>query len=365
MLSRQGPNWDAAFRVMRVTESFARESDKGVSYNGGLTNFSLSNEAAPMRILLVKTTSLGDVIHNLPVVTDLRAAFPGVCIDWCVEENFADIPRLHPGVNQVIPVAVRRWRKKLLTRETWQEISKVRGMLRAVQYDAILDTQGLLKSALIAAQGRGEHLGYSAQCAREPWAARFYDRGFAIPTQAHAVVRNRWLAAAAFDFPPDLPLDYGIDVPPLGADWLPDKPYAVLLTATSRDDKLWDEGEWVLLGQALAERGVVSVLPSGSSIEADRAQRLAAAIPGAVAAPSLGLASLAGLLAGARVAVGVDTGLTHLAAALKVPVVAIFTATDPGLTGVFSAGFHRNLGAKAAPPGANAVMTALGVVLKP
>lgn len=297
-----------------------------------------------MRLLLVKTSSLGDVIHNLPVVTDLQRRFPGVVIDWVVEAPFADIPRLHPGVNRVLTVAVRRWRKQLTRRRTWAEMREFRRQLRRERYDGIIDTQGLLKSALIASFARGHLLGYDANSAREPLASRFYNRRFAVDRNLHAVERNRRLAARAlnYDLPPDS-LDYGLAVPPLAAVWLPPR-YAVLLTATSRDDKLWPEGDWVGLGQQLTAQGVVPVLPAGNPAERERAARIAAAIPGAVAAPPLTVRELAGLLSGSRLAVGVDTGLTHLAAALRVPTVAIYTATEPGLTGVLSTGFYRNLG---------------------
>ena len=159
-----------------------------------------------MRILLVKTSSLGDVIHNLPVVSDLARALPEATLDWCVEESFADIPRLHPAVGEVIPVAIRRWRKSLLQRATWREIGDFRKRIARTPYDVILDTQGLIKSALITRQAHGRRLGYAAEVAREPLAARFYDETFVIPPNAHAVERNRWLASAAFDTPLDLPL---------------------------------------------------------------------------------------------------------------------------------------------------------------
>lgn len=316
-----------------------------------------------MRILLVKTSSLGDVIHNLPVVSDLKRRFPEAAIDWCVEENFAAIPRLHPGVRRVVPVAVRRWRKALFSVSTWREMGAFRASLRADGYDAVLDTQGLLKSALVARQARGPILGYAAEAAREPLAARFYAATFAIPKAAHAVERNRWLAAAAFGYPPGQLLDYGIEAPALEAGWLPAGPYAVLLTATSRDDKLWAEGNWTSLGRALREAGLRAVLPAGSAVERERAARLAATLPDAVAAPPLGIKDLASLLAGARLTVGVDTGLTHLAAALKVPTVALYTATEPGLTGVFGTGFCRNLGGPGRAPAVGAVLDMLQPVL--
>ena len=311
-----------------------------------------------MRILLVKTSSLGDVIHNLPVASDLSRSFPEAVIDWCVEESFADIPRLHPAVGEVIPVAIRRWRKALLQPATWREIGEFRRHLARTPYDAILDTQGLIKSALIARQAHGRHLGYAAEAAREPLAARFYDETFVIPPNAHAVERNRWLAAAAFDTPLDLPLDYGIKTPAVDRPWLTATRYAVLLTATSRDDKLWPEANWIGVAQSLAGRGLTPVLPSGSARERERAERIATAVAGSIVAPPLSLRELAGLLGGAALAIGVDTGLAHLATALCVPTIALFMASDPALTGVHGSGFCRNLGARGRAPTVAEVLTA-------
>jgi heptosyltransferase-1 len=309
-----------------------------------------------MRILLVKTSSLGDVIHNLPVLSDLRQVFPDAAIDWCVEEGFADIPRLHPAVDQVIPVAIRRWRNTLGRLATWREVRNFRARIRARSYDAVLDTQGLLKSALIARQAQGRRYGYAAESAREPVAARFYEETFVIPRNAHAVERNRWLAAAAFDYPVDLALDYGISAPPIDDACRSSERLVILLTATSRDDKLWDETNWCVLGRALLERGLTPVLPAGNALERQRAERIAAALPGAIVPPPLSLPQVAAMIARADLAVGVDTGLAHLAAALRVPVIALYVATDPALTGVYGSGFVRNLGRCAAPPSTAAVL---------
>lgn len=317
-----------------------------------------------MRILIVKTSSLGDVVHALPAVSDLRRFYPGVPIDWCVEESFAAIPRLHPAVDRVIPVAVRRWRKRLLSPQTWAEMRNFRRELHSAAYDVVIDLQGLLKSALIAKQANGPKVGYAAESAREPLAARFYDADFAIPKKMHAVERNRWLTAAALELPQDTPLDYGIGAPPLRADWLPTAPYMVLLTATSRDDKLWPEAHWQELGTLLHAAGIRVVLPAGNPLERERASRLAQAIPGAVAAPPLGLETLAQLLAGACGAIGVDTGLTHLAAALACPTVAIYTATAPGLTGVLAATPFQNLGDAGQVPSVPAVLAAARAVCR-
>lgn len=310
-------------------------------------------------ILLVKTSSLGDVVHNLPVASDIHARFPQARIDWVVEENFADIPRLHPAVHRVIPVAVRRWRHALLAPATWREWRAFRAAVRAENYDLVLDSQGLVKSAWLARQARGVRAGQAAETVREPLAARFYDRHYVIPKNLHAVERNRWLAAAALDYAADLPLDYGITSQTLSAAWLPACPYAVLLTASSRADKLWPEDRWLQLAASLNARGLACVLPGGSDEERARALRLAASMEDALAAPPLRIRELAQLLAGAQLVVGVDTGLSHLAAALGRLTFCLFAGSNPELTGVHAGASALNLGAAGAPPGAAQVIDAI------
>lgn len=314
-------------------------------------------------ILLVKTSSLGDVVHNLPVVTDIARKLPGSTVDWVVEEGFADIPRLHPSVRTVVAVAVRRWRRDLLSPQTWREINAFKHALRDNRYDHVIDTQGLIKSALVARIAHGRHCGYSAKAAREPLAARFYDATFTIPRNVHAVERNRWLAAAALDYPPDTPLDYGIGAPPLVADWLPAEDYAVLLTATSRDDKLWPDTHWLALAAELSNRGLACVLPAGSDEERGRARRLCQNMRRAIAAPPLPVRGIAELLAGARVVVGVNTGITHLATALGRPVIAIFSGSSPQFTGVFRDERAINLGQIGTPPSPEEVIAAVNTLL--
>ncbi|MDR0380315.1 MAG: lipopolysaccharide heptosyltransferase I, partial [Candidatus Accumulibacter sp.] len=287
-----------------------------------------------MRILLVKTSSLGDVVHNLPVASDLKRQFPDAVIDWCVEETFADIPRLHPAVARVIPVAVRRWRGALLNRATWREIGAFRQNIGSTNYTTVLDTQGLIKSGLIASFATGPCHGYAAEVAREPLASWFYDKTFLIPPNAHAVERNRWLSAAAFNYPVNFPLDYGVVAPDPEFSWLPEEPHAVLITASSRDEKCWREDCWIAVARHLVERGWRPVLPSGSVVERQRVERIAAAVAGSLVAPSLSLRELAALIGHAELAIGVDTGLIHLAAALGVPTIALYMASDPALTGV-------------------------------
>ena len=308
-------------------------------------------------ILLVKTSSLGDVVHNLPVVSDVRSAFPDAEIDWVVEEGFAAIPRLHTGVREVLPVAIRRWRSLLWRRETRDEIRVFLQRLRAQTYDAVVDTQGLLKSAVISRAAHGVRFGLDWQSAREPLAL-FYDRTFSVPWTLPAVERNRALAAHALGYTLP-PLNYGIRAVSTQFPWLPEKPYAVLLHATSAERKLWPETRWIEIGRCLSERGIDSVLPWGGVGERDRSERLATQLPGAVVPSALRLDEAAGLLAGAQVVIGVDTGLTHLAAALGVPTVGIYCATDPHATGIYGCEHAVNLGGVGRPPQAAEITTAL------
>jgi heptosyltransferase-1 len=317
------------------------------------------------RLLIVKTSSLGDVIHNLPVIADLHVQMPGIVIDWVVEENFADIPALHPGVAEVIPVAVRRWRKSLFSRATWREIAAFRKKISARQYDWVLDTQCLLKSAMIAAGAPGLRHGQDWNSAREPLASLFYTHCHAIARGQHAVTRNRQLVALAMGYALDnTPPDYGIPRSTTRYPGLPQR-YAVGLHGTSRDSKLWPVAEWIALGKVLAEQGLPLVLPWGSEAERLRALQIAETLPQAVVLPRLCLADLAVVLSGAEAAVGVDTGLIQLAVALDAPTVAIYTDTNPALTGVMGGRAARviNLGGVGLIPSAAQVFAALEQVL--
>ena len=311
-------------------------------------------------ILLVKTSSLGDVLHNLPVASDIARHFPGAQIDWLVEENLAALPRLHPAVRDVIPVALRRWRGKLLGVATWREIAAFRNALAAQRYDVAIATQGLLKSALLMRGAQGLRCGFDRDSAREPLAASLYQHTFPVATGQHAVERNRQLAAQALGYTLEGQADYGIRPPAIARPaWLAEKPYAVLLHATSRADKLWGEANWVALGHYLHEKNIRCVLPWGSEAEQARSLRLAEAIPDAVAPPRLNLNEAAALLGGARAVIGVDTGLAHLAAALGVPTVGIYTATAPALTGLYAGRCAVNLGNAGNAPDVAAVIDAL------
>ena len=317
--------------------------------------------AAPVMVnsvLLVKTSSLGDVIHALPAVSDMRAAMPDLRIDWLVEESLVAIPRLHAGVADVIPVALRRWRRSFWKKDTRDQISVFAGRLRARTYDAVIDAQGLFKSAVIALMARGPRHGLDFHSAREPLGL-FYQRCYRVGWDIHAVERNRQLAARVLGYAVDRPCNFGISAAPREFAWLDHGRYAVLLHATSGDYKLWPEANWIELSDAFAAEGVRCVLTWGNAREHARCVRLAERMKNAVIAPLLDFAALAGLFAGAATVVGVDTGLTHLAAALGRPTVGIYLGTDPAATGIYGCARACNIGGIGVVPPVDDVLRAV------
>lgn len=307
-------------------------------------------------ILFIKTSSLGDVIHHLPAVTDARRALPGAQISWVVEEAFAPLARLHPGVDDVIPVASRRWRKALWSPQTWREIRQSYAALRLHRYDVVIDTQGLLRTGAIARAARGERHGYDRASIREPLATLFYDVRHAVSRDLHAVERNRRLTALALGYEISGSPDYNLSRARLSASA---KPYVVLLHATAQAKKEWPVERWIALGRSLTQADLSVVLPWGTEAERKRSETIAAAVPGARVPAREPLDQVARLIAGARCIVGVDTGLLHLAAALTVPLVAIFAGSQPRLTAPVGSGPIAVLGANGAPPDVDAVKAAV------
>lgn len=290
-----------------------------------------------MRVLLIKTSSLGDVIHTLPALTDAARALPGIQFDWVVEEGFAEIPAWHPAVAQVIPVAIRRWRK-----HPWQtlrngEWRRFKARLREAKYDLVIDAQGLLKSAWLTRYVQGPIAGLDRNSAREPLASRFYDQTYAVAKDQHALERVRQLFAQALGYAlPQTLGDYGLDR--AGMADMQTMPYLLFLHGTTWPSKHWPEGEWRALAEHANTLGWPVRLPWGNQHEHERAERIAAGLEHVAVLPKLNLAGVAKVIAGARACVAVDTGLGHMAAALDVPTISLYGPTLPGKVGAYGKG---------------------------
>ncbi len=297
-----------------------------------------------MKVLVVKTSSLGDVIHTLPALSDARDAIPDIEFDWVVEEAFAQIPSWHKAVNDVMPCALRRWRKSLWQTVRQGEWKAFKTQLQAKQYDAVIDAQGLIKSAFITKRARGQKFGLDKQSAREGLSARVLDKPQAVALGQHAVERNRQLFAQSLGYPysPSTP-NYGLmfTAEPVS------EPYVALLHGTTWESKLWPVSYWQQLAELLLAQGLAVQLSWGNEEEKLRAQQIAQCSDDIEIVPKMPLQQVAQWLTNATAAVSVDTGLGHLAAALDVPLVAIYGATDARLTGcyggrveVLSADYH-------------------------
>jgi heptosyltransferase-1 len=285
-------------------------------------------------VLLVKTSSLGDVIHTLPALTDAQRAIPGIQFDWVVEEGFAEIPAWHPAVAQVIPVAIRRWRKHPLQTLRTGEWRRFKARLRETRYDLVIDAQGLLKSAWLTRYVKAPVAGFDRDSIREPLASRFYDRCYAVPRDQHALERVRQLFAQALGYSiPEMIADYGLDRGQLATPG--EQPYLLFLHGTTWPSKHWPEAYWRQLAERMSEFGWAIRLPWGNAEEKARAERIAQGLPSASVLPRLNLGGVAKVVAGARACVAVDTGLGHLAAALDVPSISLYGPTLPGRVGAY------------------------------
>jgi len=287
-----------------------------------------------VRVLLIKTSSLGDVVHTLPALTDAQRAIPGIQFGWVVEEGFAEIPAWHPAVAQVIPVAIRRWRKSLWQTLRSGEWRRFKARLRETHYDLVIDAQGLLKSAWLTRYVKAPVAGLDRDSAREPLASRFYDRRYAVPRDQHALERVRQLFAQALGY--ELPQgigDYGLDRAQLATPG--EEPYLLFLHGTTWPSKHWPEAYWRELAERMSAFGWAIRLPWGNAEEKARAERIAEGIAGASVLPRLNLGGVAKVVAGARACVAVDTGLGHLAAALDVPSISLYGPTLPGRVGAY------------------------------
>ena len=289
-----------------------------------------------MRVLIVKTTSMGDVIHTLPALTDAANAIPDIKFDWVVEEGFAEIPRWHPAVDKVIPVAVRRWRKSIMSTIRSGEWRRFKKDLKAKEYDAVIDAQGLIKSALITRMANGPKFGLDKNSAREPAAARFYDHPQDIPWEQHAVERVRQLFAQSLGYElPNRAGEFSLDKTRFADDLIDKTPYVVFIHGTTWPTKHWPEAYWCQLAQMVQAAGYHVVIPWGNEKEKERAKCISKCCDSIEVLPRLSLSGVAGVIANAKAVVAVDTGLGHMTAALETPAISLYGPTSPDLVGAY------------------------------
>ncbi|MEJ7668345.1 MAG: lipopolysaccharide heptosyltransferase I [Casimicrobiaceae bacterium] len=314
-------------------------------------------------VLVVRPSSLGDVVHALALVSDVEQHCPELAVDWVAEEAYAPLLRLDPRIRRIVPLALRRWRQQPLARATRREFAAFRTDLRRDAYVAILDLQEQIKGAVVARMARGLRHGFDRASIREPAASLLDNVHHRVPRELHFLDRCRRLAGAALGYdiqgPPRWHIDASAATVALTAG-----PYVIAFHATSRAEKLWPEERWRHLLAHLASAGFAALLPSGNEEEAARSRRIAQGSETAVVLPAQTLPELASLIQHAQLALGVDTGLTHLAAALGTPTVSFFTVTDPARAGVRRMGAHaRDLGGKGdVPTSANAIDVASELV---
>jgi len=308
------------------------------------------------KILIVRMSSLGDLVHMLPAISDIARHVPGAQIDWVVEENFAEIPAWHPAVHDVIPVAHRRWRKHWWAADTRAERAALRENLQSRRYDVVLDMQALMKSVWVVRQTRGTRHGLDRKSAREPMASLFYDVKHNVNFWQPAVLRQRQLAAAAFGYAFDGPPDFGLDALTRG---VATQPYAVIMPSASRTDKLWPAEAWHRVFDRLGEHGLSLSLLAGNPEESARAQALVRDYPSAQVMPRMSLRDVAGLLAACTLMVGLDSGLTHLSAGLGRPTIGIYKASTPVRTPLEGVSYTASLGDRGNAPSAETVLSAI------
>lgn len=319
------------------------------------------------KLLLVKTSSMGDLIHTFPALTDLSQHRPDEYeITWLVEESFVDIAKMHPMTKEVIVIGSRRWKKNLFSPQTWREFGTFKQAVRNQPWDLIIDCQGLFKSAMMtklaAQKGTIPTYSYSKESIRDPFAARFYDHGFSVPKGLTAIERNRQLFSKIFNYTPAPLADFGIQHWHETSQLTPDQPFAALIHGTSAENKEWPEEKWVEIGQWLAEKGLISILFWGNPREQARAERIAKAIPKAIVMPKVSLQEAGLILSKATLIIAVDTGLAHLANTQDRPVIGLFLGSHANYAGVIPTQHNPhaiNLGGKGENPSVSEVIAAI------
>ncbi len=317
-----------------------------------------------MKVLLIRVSSLGDVLHNMPVVADIRRHFPHAQIDWVVEEAYVDLVRLNPQVRKIIPFALRRWRKGLFSAKVRAEMAAFKKLLQSETYDLILDTQGLLKTGVIMGLAHGgAKVGLANGTAGSGYEAIsriFHTLSVPVDVHTHAVLRGRLVAARALGYTDSLaqfPAEFGLTAPAINAAWLPTENYTVFFHGTAGASKKWPAHDWISLGRHLADQTIL--LAWGNSSELLEAEQLAAHLPNARVLPRLSMPEAILLAQRASLVIGVDTGLTHIAAAFCRPTVEMYIASPLWKTAGNWSDKIINLGDQGAAPSVAEVIAAV------
>ncbi|MFM0739535.1 lipopolysaccharide heptosyltransferase I [Paraburkholderia xenovorans] len=318
------------------------------------------------RILIVKVTSLGDIVHGQPVVADLHRAFPGVKVDWAADSAFADILRWNPGIDRVLCAPLRGFKKRRGL-DDLKAIAASIGELRQEKYDAVLDLHGVYKSAIIAFLARSRRrYGYRKEDLGETGAAFAYTRRYLPRADLNAWDGLRTTVSQVFGYPLEGAADFGLRIPApaVALDAAKHAPFALFFHATSNDEKKWPVGHWRSIGRSLVDKGITPLLPWGSEAEHQDAIAIAEGIPGAVVLPRLSVEAVAQHIDSAALIVGTDTGFVHLASALLRPTVMIFTATSRPHFGIEVPGVSTSVGDEGRPASVDEVREAIATVLK-
>jgi len=328
------------------------------------------------KFLLVKLSSLGDVLHNLPIVWDLRARFPDAQIDWVVEEGYVNLlkPLLSNqhfrGIDRIIPFGLRGWKKSPFSLKTWQAFSLFKKDLQAQTYDIVIETQGLLKSALVCALANKSPNAIIAGLANatefsgyESIVRNFYTQSVSVPTQCHAVDRSRWVMCSAIDMPlvvreisPQFYPSPFVEQIPNSSIFGLHRPYILCFHSTARTAKRWPEENWVALGKSLAAEGYQIVFPWGNAEERSISEALAIKVSHSLVPPAFSIDEAFSFIKDATLTIGVDTGLTHLAAVLNRPTVEVYCDSPRWKTEGYWSSQIRNVGDIQAPPSVEEVL---------
>lgn len=314
---------------------------------------------APNRILIVKISSLGDVIHNFPMVSDIQAEFPSCQIDWLVEEAYVPLVNMHQSVHRIIPISLRRWRKSIFSFSTWRELKQCLNEIRKYPYDLIIDSQGLIKSALFAKLARGTTYGFGMKSVREKLASVTYDISLDPPSNQHMLERCRGLASLILGYDHPVKINYSLTEQTTSKLKTNE---VLILCSSAQSKKIWPSKNWIQICNYLASSGLECKFVWGDPRDRKICEEITASAGGEIL-PRMQIDDIASVIQRSRLVIGLDTGLLHLAAAMETPLISIFGASDPEKTGPRGGGMIKICGSKNHFPSAEEVTSTAKVLI--